>query len=98
MRQRDVRRLTLILLFTPLALWIVLLILLPHIGMGILSLREKEFVEAARALGASTTRQVVRHILPNALGPVIVVATIDVAASIIFESTLSFRKFGSTSR
>ena len=36
-----------------------------------LSLREKEFVEAARALGASKTRQVVRHILPNALGPVI---------------------------
>jgi len=41
------------------------------------SLREKEFVEAARALGASTTRQVVRHILPNALGPVIVAGTID---------------------
>ena len=47
------------------------------------SLREKEFVEAARALGASTPRQVVRHILPNALGPVIVAATIDVAAAII---------------
>src|SRR6185295_18734725 len=45
-----------------------------------LSLREKEFVEAARALGASKVRQVVRHILPNALGPVIVAATIDVAA------------------
>lgn len=41
MRQRDVRRLSLILLVTPFALWIVLLILLPHIGMGILSLREK---------------------------------------------------------
>jgi peptide/nickel transport system permease protein len=38
------------------------------------SLREKEFVEAARALGASTPRQVVRHILPNSLGPVIVAA------------------------
>src|SRR4029077_15982738 len=37
-----------------------------------LSLREKEFVEAARALGASKTRQVLQHILPNALGPVIV--------------------------
>jgi peptide/nickel transport system permease protein len=59
-----------------------------------LSLREKEFVEAARALGASTTRQVVRHILPNALGPVIVAATIDVAAAIIFESTLSFLGLG----
>ena len=48
-----------------------------------LSLREKEFVEAARALGASKVRQVVQHILPNALGPVIVVGTIDVAAAII---------------
>ena len=58
------------------------------------SLREKEFVEAARALGASTRRQVVRHILPNALGPVIVVATIDIAAAIIAESTLSFLGLG----
>src|SRR5829696_7105576 len=45
-----------------------------------LSLREKDFVEAARALGASPLRQVVRHILPNALGPVIIAGTIDVAA------------------
>jgi peptide/nickel transport system permease protein len=59
-----------------------------------LSLREKEFVEAARALGATRTRQVVRHILPNALGPVIVAATIDVAAAIIAESTLSFLGLG----
>ena len=58
------------------------------------SLREKEFVEAARALGASQLRQVVRHILPNALGPVIVAATIDVAAAIIAESTLSFLGLG----
>jgi peptide/nickel transport system permease protein len=59
-----------------------------------LSLREKEFVEAARALGASKARLVVRHILPNALGPVIVAATIDVAAAIIAESTLSFLGLG----
>jgi peptide/nickel transport system permease protein len=59
-----------------------------------LSLREKEFVEAARALGASVPRQVVRHILPNSLGPVIVAATIDVAAAIIAESTLSFLGLG----
>jgi len=58
------------------------------------SLREKEFVEAARALGASTSRQVVRHILPNSLGPVIVAGTIDVAAAIIAESTLSFLGLG----
>ena len=59
-----------------------------------LSLREKEFVEAARALGASRKRQVLRHILPNALGPVIVAATIEVANSIISESTLSFLGLG----
>lgn len=59
-----------------------------------LSLREKEFVEAARALGASTTRQVMRHILPNALGPVIVAGTINVADAIIAESTLSFLGLG----
>jgi len=57
-------------------------------------LREKEFVEAARALGASPARQVFRHILPNALGPVIVAGTIDVAAAIIAESTLSFLGLG----
>jgi len=59
-----------------------------------LSLREKEFVEAARALGATTSRTVVRHILPNSLGPVTVAATIDVAAAIIAESTLSFLGLG----
>jgi peptide/nickel transport system permease protein len=59
-----------------------------------LSLREKEFVEAARALGASTLRQVLRHILPNALGPVIVAGTINVADAIIAESTLSFLGLG----
>jgi peptide/nickel transport system permease protein len=59
-----------------------------------LSLREKEFVEAARALGASVPRQVLRHILPNSLGPVIVAGTIDVAAAIIAESTLSFLGLG----
>ena len=46
------------------------------------------------ALGASTFRVVVRHILPNALGPVIVAGTIDVAAAIITESTLSFLGLG----
>jgi peptide/nickel transport system permease protein len=59
-----------------------------------LSLREKEFVEAARALGATKWRQVVRHILPNSLGPVIVTATVDIATAIILESTLSFLGLG----
>ena len=59
-----------------------------------LSLREKEFVEAARALGVPTTRQIVRHVLPNALGPVIVAGSLEVAAAIILESTLSFLGLG----
>jgi peptide/nickel transport system permease protein len=59
-----------------------------------LSLREKEFVEAARALGVPTARQVVRHILPNAIGPVIVAGSLDVAAAILLESTLSFLGLG----
>jgi peptide/nickel transport system permease protein len=59
-----------------------------------LSLREKEFVEAARSLGAPALRQVARHILPNAVGPVIVAGTIDVAGAIIEESTLSFLGLG----
>jgi peptide/nickel transport system permease protein len=58
------------------------------------SLREKEFVEAARALGATRTRMVMVHILPNSLGPVLVAATIDIAAAIIAESTLSFLGLG----
>jgi peptide/nickel transport system permease protein len=59
-----------------------------------LYLREKEFLEAARALGASRLRQVARHILPNAMGPIIVAGTIDVANAIIAESTLSFLGLG----
>jgi peptide/nickel transport system permease protein len=59
-----------------------------------LSLREKEFVEAARALGATKLRLVVRHILPNSLGPVIVAGTVDVAVAILLESTLSFLGLG----
>lgn len=59
-----------------------------------LSLREKEFIEAARALGASRARLMLRHLLPNALGPVIVAGTIEVANAIIIESTLSFLGLG----
>ncbi len=59
-----------------------------------LSLREKEFVEAARSQGATTPQLVIRHILPNAIGPVIVTATIEVSAAIIAESTLSFLGLG----
>ncbi|MFE9450364.1 ABC transporter permease [Streptomyces sp. NPDC006739] len=60
----------------------------------VLSLREKEFVEAARALGASDARIIFRHLLPNALGPIIVNATILVATGILTETALSFLGFG----
>jgi peptide/nickel transport system permease protein len=59
-----------------------------------LSLREKEFVEAARALGVPTARQIIRHVLPNAIGPVIVAGSLDVATAILLESTLSFLGLG----
>ena len=59
-----------------------------------LSLREKEFVEAARSLGLSNLRIIVRHILPNAISPVIVAATLGVAGAIISESGLSYLGFG----
>jgi peptide/nickel transport system permease protein len=59
-----------------------------------LSLRERDFVEASRALGATNRRIIVKHMLPNAIGPIIVNATLTVALSIIFESTLSFLGLG----
>src|SRR5574337_571354 len=59
-----------------------------------LSLRGKEFVEAAHGLGAPPLRQVARHILPNAMGPVIVAGSLDVATAIIAESSLSFLGLG----
>ncbi|MBI2568527.1 MAG: ABC transporter permease [Candidatus Schekmanbacteria bacterium] len=60
-----------------------------------LSLREKEFVEAAWALGATPARVVWRHLLPNAASPIIVAATLGVARAIIVESALSYLGFGS---
>jgi len=59
-----------------------------------LSLKEKEFIEAGRCLGVPPWRQVVRHILPNALGPVIVAASLGVGTAIIAESSLSFLGLG----
>ncbi|MEZ4512801.1 MAG: ABC transporter permease [Chloroflexota bacterium] len=59
-----------------------------------LSLRQMEFVEAARSLGLSNRRIIVRHILPNAVTPVIVAATLGMARAIISESGLSFLGFG----
>jgi peptide/nickel transport system permease protein len=59
-----------------------------------LSLREREFVMAARALGASDARLIWRHLLPNALAPVMVSATLGVAGAILTESALSFLGLG----
>lgn len=59
-----------------------------------LSIREKEFIEAARAAGVRNWRIMYRHILPNALSPIIVAATLRVGAAIITESGLSFLGFG----
>jgi peptide/nickel transport system permease protein len=59
-----------------------------------LSLREKEFCEAARALGNRDLRIIFRHLLPNAVAPIIVQGTLEVANVIITESTLSFLGFG----
>ena len=59
-----------------------------------LTLREREFAEAARALGNSDFRIIFRHLLPNAVAPIVVQATLDVANVIVLESTLSFLGFG----
>jgi peptide/nickel transport system permease protein len=59
-----------------------------------LSIKQKEFVESARAAGAKNWRIIIRHILPNAMSPIIVAATLRVGAAIITESGLSYLGFG----
>jgi ABC-type dipeptide/oligopeptide/nickel transport system permease subunit len=59
-----------------------------------LSLREKEFVEAAKAAGASDFRIILRHILPNCVGPIVVFTTLITAAAILTEAALSFIGYG----
>ncbi len=60
----------------------------------ILSLKEQEFVLAARAAGAGSTRLIVRQLMPNALAPVLVAATLTVATAILLESSLSYLGYG----
>jgi len=60
----------------------------------VLSLKAREFVEAARAIGVPTPRLMVRHLLPNCLGPIVVVGTLGVATAIMSEATLSFLGLG----
>lgn len=59
-----------------------------------LALREREFVEAAQAIGVPTLRIIFRHILPNALGPIIVSATLSIAGAILVETALSYLGLG----
>ncbi|HEX4323709.1 MAG TPA: ABC transporter permease [Gaiellaceae bacterium] len=82
--------------------WRVSLILVFFFWTGIarvvrgvyLSLREKEYVEAAKASGAGDSRLMFRHILPNTLGPIVVNATLAVGTAILVEAALSFLNFG----
>jgi ABC-type dipeptide/oligopeptide/nickel transport system permease subunit len=60
----------------------------------VLSLREKEFIEAARSMGASDRRIIVRHILPNLVAPIIVYTTLVLPQNILFEAALSFLGVG----
>src|SRR5690606_19996861 len=60
----------------------------------VLTLREREFVTAARAMGAANTRIMFRHILPNGLAPIIVLASLSVSGAILTEATLSFLGVG----
>ena len=60
----------------------------------VLSLREREFISAARALGASNRRIIIRHILPNCLGTIIVSATLLIASAVLLETSLSFLGYG----
>ena len=60
----------------------------------VLALKEREFIEAARAVGASNFRIVVTHLLPNSIGPILVALTLSVIGAIVGESTLSFFGFG----
>jgi peptide/nickel transport system permease protein len=93
--------LTLIALLRP-SIWVIMAVIgftgwmgLARLVRGeILSLREREFVQGARALGAPDARIMFRHILPNALVPVLVSATLGVAAAILTESGLSFLGLG----
>lgn len=60
----------------------------------VMALKEVEFIEAARALGFSTSRIIIKHILPNIAGPILVVASANFASAILLETGLSFLGFG----
>lgn len=84
------------------SLWLMIAVLSALLWPGcarvvraqVLSLKEKEYIEAARALGANDRRIIFRHLLPNALGSIIVVLTLTVAGAVLTETALSFLGFG----
>ena len=61
---------------------------------AVLSLKEREFVEASTALGAKTSRIIIRHILPNTIGPILAATTLSVVAAVIGEAGLAFFGYG----
>ena len=85
---------------TSLRFMVLLLALFGWMGVArvvrgqVLALKEREFIEASRAMGASNRRVVLRHLLPNAIGPILVALTFTVVTAIILESTLGFFGFG----
>ncbi len=86
-------------IYQPMKIGIILAFLfwvgLARVVRGLfLSLREKEFVEAAKAAGASDIRIIMRHILPNCVGPIVVFTTLIVAGAILTEAFLSFVGYG----
>jgi peptide/nickel transport system permease protein len=83
--------LTIIILIIGLTAWPQLARL---VRAEVLSLRDRDFVEAARALGASPARLVLRHLIPNALAPVVVAAAFAIGDNILAESSLSFFGLG----
>ena len=60
----------------------------------IMSLKQREFIQAAKAIGASNKRIIIRHLIPNAIGPVLVAAILGIGSAILLESGLSFLGLG----
>lgn len=83
--------LLLVMLAISLSAWVTMARLM---RAQVLSLRNREFVEAARAMGVSDFRILTRHVLPNAIGPIVVAVSLGIPAAILAESTLSFLGIG----
>jgi oligopeptide transport system permease protein len=83
--------LLLVMLAISLSAWVTMARLM---RAQVLSLRNREFVEAARAMGVSDFRIITRHVLPNAIGPIVVAVSLGIPAAILAESTLSFLGIG----